>query len=399
MKGRLAIWMLCAVLMLSACQNQSADSSTDSEHTTTVDSTDAETSEAIGVYTSDEQFELPGDLIRSNATVVDDSKTQSIITSQESYQIGTYIKISVYADMQAPDKLFDEIFYTIDFYEKMIAKNITTSEVDAINAAAGIEPVAVSDDLWMLIQQGLAYSALSDGKFDITIGPLVDLWGIGTDTAHIPDQTEIDAAVALINYHDIELDEANHSVYLKREGMKLDLGAIAKGYIADAIKQVILNRGYEHAIINLGGNVLTVGTKPNSDYWSVGVRDPNGGQSDIVGILKLRDNAIVSSGIYERFFIEDGVRYHHILNPYTGYPEQNHLASISIVSEKSVDGDGLSTSLFVMGLDEAYAYAETRDDIEVLFITDENKIYFTDGLADVFVPTNTLYEVVGAYKQ
>jgi thiamine biosynthesis lipoprotein len=181
--------------------------------------------------------------------------------------------------------------------------------------------------------------------------------------------------------------------------MKIDLGAIAKGYIADAIKQVILSRGYEHAIINLGGNVLTVGTKPNSDYWSVGVRDPNGGQSDIVGVLKLRDNSIVSSGVYERYFIEDGIRYHHILNPFTGYPEQNHLAAISIVSEKSIDGDGLSTSLFVMGLQEAYAYAETRDDIEVLFITDDNKIYYTDGLEEVFVPTNTLYEVIGAYTE
>lgn len=397
MKRKIAILFVSVLLLFTACQSQESetgDNSTDEANT----STDVVT-EATMAYTDDENFDVPADVVRSESTVIDDSnKTGRLITSQESYQIGTYIKISIYDDYQAPDKFFDEIFYTIDNYEKMISKNIVTSEVDKINEMAGVEPVAVSDDLWELIQYGLEYSEISGGKFDITIGPLVDLWGIGTDEAHIPTSDEIQEAMSLIDYHNVVLDETNQTVYLTHEDMKLDLGAIAKGYIADAIKAVILNRGFDAAIINLGGNVLTVGTKPNSDSWAVGVRDPNGGQSDIVGILNLKDNSIVSSGVYERFFIEDNVRYHHILNPYTGYPEQNDLAAISIISEKSVDGDGLSTSLFVMGLEDGFAYAQSRDDIEVMFITYDNKIYYTDGLEDKFILTNTLYDNVGALE-
>ncbi len=402
MKGKIAILLVCIMLFVTACQSKSSVETETSTNANTSTSTSTEqtdtTTQATQAYSDDETFEVPADVIRSESSIVNDSKTQSVITSQDSYQIGTYIKISIYDEYEAPTKLFDEIFSKIDYFEKMISKNIETSEVDKINANAGIEPVVVSDPLWDLINKGLEYSNLSGGKFDISIGPLVDLWGIGTDNARLPGEDEIKASMALVNYKDVILDETNHSVYLNKVDMKLDLGAIAKGYIADAIKEIILSRGFDAAIINLGGNVLTVGNKPNSDYWAVGVRDPNGGQSDIVGILQLKDNSIVSSGVYERYFIQDGVRYHHILNPFTGYPETNELAAISIISEKSVDGDGLSTSLFVMGLEDAYQYAETRDDIEVLLVTYDNKIYYTDGLADKFILTNTLYENIGALE-
>jgi len=389
MKGKIYGLIFCCLLMMTACRHEVANSNGSTNTAQDV----------VTEATSQVPYEMPKNLIRSASKVVNDSKTKSTITSQESYQIGTYIKISIYADKEAPSTLFDELFYTIDQYEKRISTSIESSEINAINEAAGIEPVVVSDAVWQLIQKGIAYGELSDGKFDITIEPLVALWGIGSDHARIPAKEEIQQAIGRIDYKTLVLDEEDHSVFLPEKGMGLDLGAIAKGFIADELKAIIIARGYEHAIINLGGNVLTVGHKPNSETWSVGIRDPKGGQTDILGVLHLKDNSIVSSGVYERFFEEDGVRYHHILNPFTGYPEQNSLQAISIVSKNSVDGDGLSTSLFVMGLKEAYTYASERDDIEVLLITDDNKLYYTEGLKDIFTLTNTLYEEVGAYRE
>ncbi len=332
-------------------------------------------------------------IVRGESTVVKDSKTNSIITTQDSFQIGTYIKISIYSDKEVPSEQFDRIFEEIDQFEKLISKNILTSEVSMINENAGKQSVKVSDTIFELIQMGLQYGNISDGGFDISIGPLVDLWGIGTKGAHVPAESEIQDAISKIDYHDIVLDEVNQTVFLKNEGMSLDLGAIAKGYIADHVKTLIQEEGYQSAIINLGGNVLTVGHKPNSDAWSIGVRDPKGESKDIVGILKLQDNSIVSSGTYERFFIEDGKRYHHILNPKTGYPEDNKLQSVSIISQKSVVGDALSTTVFVMGLQKGYAYVESLDQVEALFITNEGSIYSTSGLKDVFTLTNHNYEL------
>ncbi|GAU76173.1 FAD:protein FMN transferase [Fusibacter sp. 3D3] len=332
-------------------------------------------------------------IVRSESTVVNDSKTNSIITSQDSFQIGTYIKISIYSDKEVPSAHFDRIFEEIDQFEKWISKNITTSEISMINENAGKAPVKVSKPIFELIQMGIQYGEISDGGFDISVGPLVDLWGIGSEDAHVPEESEIKDVLSKIDYHNIILSEADQNVFLKVEGMSLDLGAIAKGYIADQVKALIQEEGYESAIINLGGNVLTVGHKPNSEAWSIGVRDPKGESKDIVGILKLQDNSIVSSGTYERFFMEDGVKYHHILNPKTGYPEENQLQSVSIISEKSVVGDALSTTVFVMGLEAGYAYVNSLDQVEALFIMEDGSIYSTPGLVDVFSLTHKGYEL------
>jgi len=341
---------------------------------------------------TDSVYELPNTVIRSKSTVVYDNTTKKTLTSQESFQLSTYIKISIYDDVEVPTLMFDELFYRIDAYEQMLSKSIETSELNKINSMAGIEPVKVSDEMWKVLIKGMEYGDYSNGLFDISIGPLVNLWKIGTDEAHVPSKVEIESKLAHINYQKIIIDEVNKTVYLPETEMILDLGGIAKGYIADELKKVILENGYEHAVINLGGNVLTVGEKPNVDHWNIGVRDPNSSESDMVGLLKLKDNSIVSSGVYERFFIDNGSRYHHILNPFTGYPEQNNLTSVSIVSAKSVDGDGLSTSLFMMGLEEGYNYALSHD-IEALFITGDYKIYMTPGLKDVFERTNNLYTI------
>jgi thiamine biosynthesis lipoprotein len=175
--------------------------------------------------------------------------------------------------------------------------------------------------------------------------------------------------------------------------MEIDLGAIAKGYIADRLKDKIQAEGYDSAIINLGGNVLTVGRKPNSDNWNIGVRNPESDAGSTMGILKLVDNSIVSSGVYERFFVQDNVRYHHIINALTGYPEQNDMLSVSIVSDRSVDGDALSTTTFLLGLEKGYKYIESLDGIGAVFIMKDHSVYVTSNLADKFTLTNKEYTI------
>ncbi len=330
-------------------------------------------------------------IVRSESTIRNDAKTQSIITSQSSFQIGTYITLSIYADHEVPNEVFDDLFGLIDRYEYMISKNIETSEVSAVNESAGKGPVKVSDAIAEMVLLGSEYSKDSNGLFDLSIGSLVDLWGIGTKEAHVPEMAEIESSMATVNYTKIKLDEANKTVFLEEEGMVLDLGAIAKGYIADRVKDMILEKGYTSAIVNLGGNVLTVGNKPNSDSWAIGVRDPRSDATTEMGILYLEDNSIVSSGVYERYFVEGDIRFHHIINPKTGYPEQNDMMSISIVSNSSVEGDALSTSVFLMGLEKGLSYIESMEDVEAVFIMQDLSVYISSGLKDKFVLVNKDY--------
>lgn len=326
--------------------------------------------------------------VRSSSTVRNDSATKSVITSQESYQLGTHIVISIYDENQASNEVFDAVFDEIYNYEQMISKNIDSTIVDQINVNAGVESVVVPEPLFKLIENALHFSEVSNGAFDVSIGPLVELWGIGTSDAAVPDPVSIDEAIAKVDFNKIHLDSDKMSVYLEEPDMIMDLGAIAKGYIADEVKQIILQHGYESAIVNLGGNVLMVGNKPNSVSWSVGVRNPLSESTSHLGILALNDNSIVTSGIYERFFEEDNVRYHHLINPRTGYPEQNELLAVSIISNESMIGDALSTAVFVMGLDKGYELVQSLENVEAIFILRDMRVIATPNIKSSFKLVN-----------
>ena len=330
--------------------------------------------------------EAATDYVRTASTVKTDSKTGSIISYQQSFQLDTEITISIYDVKETESKTFDAIFDKIDYYEKMISKTIATSEVSQINEQAGIAPVAVSDEIIEMLDIAIGYAEASGGLFDVTIGPVIELWGIGTDHAAVPSETDLKANMAKVNYKNLEINRENKTVYLKEKGMLLDLGAIAKGYIADQVKKLMLESGIKSGIISLGGNILTIGEKPNGNAWSIGVRNPEIEESiNELGILTLKDVSIVSSGVYERYFAVDNQRYHHIINPFTGYPEQNDIMSITIVSDKSVDGDSLSTTAFLMGLEKGYAYIESLDGIGAVITMKDKSVYVTDYLKDTFI--------------
>ncbi len=270
--------------------------------------------------------------------------------------------------------LIDGCFEIADEMEKKISRTIETSEISEINSANG-ESVTVSDDTAELIRQGIYYGDVSNGLFDITIGKLSVLWDIDNNEGVIPDDADIKTALKTVNYKDIEIE--GNEVRLKNPDAMIDLGGIAKGYLADKMKEYLLKNGVESALINLGGNVLAVGEKPDGSAYNIGVQKPFY-DGEVSLALSVKNKSIVSSGVYERYFELDGRIYHHILNTKDGYPYQNGLYGVTILSDESIAGDALSTTVFAMGLDEGMKFVEKLDGVEAIFIDEDYNLYSTD---------------------
>ncbi len=309
--------------------------------------------------------------------------------SQTELLLGTTITITVYdrVDRSVLDKAFARVR---DIHNRMTTEG-TESEVDKINQQAGIAPVPVTPDVFEVIKTALDFSRLTDGAFDITVGPIVKLWGIGTDHEQLPPPEKIKALLPLVNWKWVRLNQADHSVYLEKKGMGIDLGGIAKGYAADEAKRILAENGVKHAILDFGGNILVMGTKPDGSNWRIGIQTPFKTRGSYLGIVTTADKSVVTSGPYERYFIKNGTMYHHIINPKTGYPVQRHLTSTTIYSGVSMICDGLSTSIFVMGLQDGSALIRELKGVDAIFVTDENKVYYTKGLDGIFEVTNSDY--------
>lgn len=328
------------------------------------------------------------------------SANQNLITDpyeRTEFLMGTVVTIKIYDE--GKKDILDPVFERI----KWLADHITVNEEDAansevalVNEKAGIEPVKVSDDIYELIEAGKDYSIKAEGSYDITIGPLTNLWRIGYPDARKPEQSEIDAALPLINYQEVQLNPDEKTVYLPRKGMQLDLGSIAKGFIADETVEVLKEYDVTTSIIDLGGNIIVVGNNPGGKKWTVGIQDPDqeAARREIIGKITESDKSIVTSGIYERVLNIDGESYHHLLDPKTGYPFNNDIAGVTIVSDKSTDGDGLSTSVFSKGIKGGLQFIEQFEGVEAIFISHDHKVYITSGLKGNFEITNEEFELV-----
>ena len=257
-------------------------------------------------------------------------------------------------------------------YENKFSTEIPTSEVAQINSAQG-QPVTVSDDTIDILKTALYYCQLSGGKFDITVAPVSKLWNFnGEHKGTIPDAAAISEALTHVGYQNIMLD--GNTVTLKDPKAQIDLGGIAKGYIADKLKEYLLSQNIEHALINLGGNVLAVGSRYDNQPFTIGIQKPFDKQNEAITQLEITDQSVVSSGSYERYFKKGDTIYHHILDTSTGYPCQNNLYQVTIVSDNSVDGDALSTTCYALGYEEASKLIKQFDGIKAIFITDDYKI-------------------------
>lgn len=307
---------------------------------------------------------------------------QSAQTSKSGFYFNTVITVTIYGRID--DEIMDECFALAEKYENLFSNTIPESDISRINAAKGA-PVTVSDETITLLKAGIAYGELSNGKFDITIGRLSDLWDISTkalleetDASMIPSDTDIRAALATINYGNIKI-EGNDVTLLDAE-TKLDLGGIAKGYIADQMKAFLGTKGITSGFINLGGNFLALGPKENGDAYTVGIQKPFAENGSAIATVKVTNETVVSSGVYERYFTVDDTRYHHILDISTGYPYQNNLLGVTVITESSVDGDALSTTCFSLGLDNGMALIESLPDTEAIFITDDYELHTSSGI-------------------
>lgn len=306
--------------------------------------------------------------------------------------LDTLVSIRIYqSDRQ---KILDDAFELIEELENQLSHYKISSEISRINSTPIGTATSVSDATRELIALGLHYARLSDGTFDPTIGALVNLWSIGTEDARLPTPHEIQATLALVDYRAVSI--ASGTVTLEHQSstpaststrMTLDLGGIAKGWIADRVAEFLWNSGEQNFLINLGGNILASGLKPNGEVYKIGIQDPFGDRGKYLGIITLESGSVVSSGIYERFSELDGKRYHHILSTSNGYPIDNELAGVTIISEHSVDGDALSTAIFALGIEEGLKLAHSLDGIEAVLIDKEGNILITSGVAGNFKPS------------
>lgn len=304
--------------------------------------------------------------------------------SKSNFLLNTVVTITIYDSNDT--KIIDGAMDEISKYEKIYSRTLETSEVYKLNNRTlqsktdQENSYVISDELTDILKKGLYYSKLTNGKFDITIAPVSSLWDFTSDNPVVPDKDDINNAISNVGYQNVNL--VDNIITLNNNKTSFDLGAIAKGYIADKVKEYLLSQGVESAMINLGGNVLCVGEKLTGEPFRVGIQKPFADRNEIVATMEINDKSVVSSGIYERCFTSNGKLYHHILDPKTGYSYKNNLISVTIISPLSADGDGLSTSCFALGLEEGMKLINSLEDVQAIFITDDYELHYSEGFFD-----------------
>ena len=245
----------------------------------------------------------------------------------------------------------------------------------------------VSDDVSELIKRGKEIFQETDGLFDDTIYPVMQLWGFSTGEYHVPTKKEVQNVLTLVDGEKVEADNAGRVTL--GENQQIDLGGIAKGYTGQKLTELFKSYDISSALVSLGGNIQAIGTKTDGSSWKVGIRDPKGGQQDYIGVLSVKDEAVVTSGGYERYFEENGKTYIHIIDPRTGFPVEGDLLSVTIVSEDGTLADGMSTALYIMGYEKACQFwRQHQNEFNVILITQDGRIHVSDRLQECFQSEN-----------
>ena len=298
--------------------------------------------------------------------------------SEVGFYLDTVITLTAYTEN---NQLLKDAMEECGRYEKLLSRTIEGSDVWRINHAKG-EPVEVSDDTAAILRCAAGSSKMSGGAFDISIAPASTLWDFTSGGAVLPDAAKLAEAAARVDYTQVRLE--GNTVTLP-EGMMIDLGGIAKGYIADRVKAYLEERGIGHAILSFGGNIVAIGKKPDGTDWKVGIQDIDKPTGAYMLVAANRGGSTVTSGIYERGFELDGVYYHHLLNPKTGWPEQNELASVTILSESSMEGDALATAAFILGTEKGLELINSLEGIEAVFIARDRGVTYSSGAKDYII--------------
>ncbi|NLL58926.1 MAG: FAD:protein FMN transferase [Firmicutes bacterium] len=300
---------------------------------------------------------------------------------QTAFFMDTRVDVAVYnISKKQAETVVQAIFDEMLRLENILSKHVSGSDVNRINEAAGRVPVTVEPETILVTSRALEIAELSSGAFDPTVGPLVDLWGWGTEKLKVPSAEEINAVLPLVNYKAVKIDKDNSTIFLAEPGMKLDLGGIAKGFIVDRGREIAQQFSVKALFVNAGGDIGIMGKKPSGEKWRVAVQSPRDPQK-WAAILEIEEGCVATSGDYERFFEEGGEIYHHILDPEKGIPAGD-LSSVTIVASESMLSDALSTAVFVLGKDKGMQLLESLKGIDGLVIDKQGEIHVSSGLGD-----------------
>lgn len=324
------------------------------------------------------------------------AEPQETPVSRQIIAMDTVMQFSVYG--QRAEDTVQAAVEEVQRLEKLLSRTDPDSELSRLNERAG-ERTAVDREVCDLIRAAVGYSEEADGSFDITVAPIVDAWGFTSDTQRVPAREELEKLLPLVDSGLISMDLTDDGAWITlAEGQSVDLGGIAKGYASDCLANLFAEQGVERGWVSLGGNVLAWGTRPDGNPWQVGVQDPqHPDQEQVVGLVGLENAFAVTSGGYQRYFEKDGVTYHHILDPDTGYPADSGLVSVTVVADvggeepaRSGNGtmcDAFSTALFVMGEERALEFWRSHAGaFDLVLVTEDGRVLVTDGIADNFTP-------------
>lgn len=300
-------------------------------------------------------------------------QSETLVT-REGFYFDTYVTISI-GDSPQAEELLDEAFTLCDRYEKQLSATVEESEIFHLNHADGAR-VELSESTASLLRMALTYCESTDGLFDITIQPVSSLWDFRSGKAELPDRQALDSALEKVDYHNLHLEGT--TAWLEN-GAQIDLGGIAKGYIADKVADFLREKGVTSGILNFGGNVVAIGAKPDQSPWRIGIQKPFGEAGEYVQLVEVTDSSVVTSGDYQRYFVLDGKKYHHILDPDTGYPAESDLDSATILCDDSARGDAMSTICFLLGSDQALEYLEQQEGVEGLMVLKNGQVKTTSG--------------------
>lgn len=297
--------------------------------------------------------------------------------TESRFCLDTLVTLTLYEG--GSEALLEEAFSELSRLEGLLSVHEEGSDLWNLQEKAGVEPVAIAPETMELLLSAKAYYALSEGYLDISLGTLIDLWDVGGE-GHIPTAEEKEEALSLKGLEELVLDADTSTAYLPRLGMKLDLGALAKGFMADKLKVFLQENGVTSGILDLGHNILLIGGKPQTGSFTVGVKNPIEGQeSELAAVVQVTDKSVVTSGTYERYFEREGVRYHHILDPFTGKPAQTGVLSVTIVSDTSLEGDALSTTCLLLGQERGLKLIESLENVECMFILEDGTRVCSSG--------------------
>ncbi|MGN0318510.1 MAG: FAD:protein FMN transferase [Lachnospira sp.] len=306
-------------------------------------------------------------------------ETIKVVKSEQAF--GTIMTITLFGkDKTHLENIENKAFEEIGRLENVFSAKLSNSELSLLNSKAYEETVSISDELFYVLDKALEYNILSNGALDVSIGNIVDMWAIGTENERVPEESELKDYIGINGCEYVELNESDKTVHFLDSRVKLDLGAVAKGYAADVVKKYILEMDSQaYGILNFGGNVMTIKEKENNEAWVIGITNPFRTDGAYF-TLNIKDKCVVTSGDYERYFEENGVRYHHILDSRTGYPAQNDIASASIIGENSLECDALSTACFILGVDKGMELIDSIDSVEAVFIDKEGQCHTSKGI-------------------